>query len=318
MKTVGYVKSDKENENRIALYPNDLKNIKYLKNVYIEKDYGKENGIADEEYMKYGANVISRQEVLQKDIIIDPKIGDAQYLKTLQNKIIFGWVHAIQNRHITDIIVNNSLTAFAWEDMFKDNRHVFWRNNEIAGEAAVMHALLLHGFMPYDKKAAILGNGNTARGAYKILTGLGADVKVYGRKMEKLFRDEVSNFDIIVNAVLWDVNRNDHILYNSDLKRMRQGSLIIDISCDNNGAIESSCSTTINDPIFIKDGVTHYAVDHTPSLLYKTVSKELSSESSKFIDELITGEYTKCLSDALIIKDGKIIDNRIKEYQKRS
>ncbi len=317
MKTVGFVKSDKENEKRICLLPKDLENIKNKNYIYVEKNYGTDLNIDDSEYEKNGCTIVSREEALKKDIIVDPKIGDANYLEDLNNQTIFGWIHAVQNRDITDKIVNNKLTAFAWEDMFDNGCHTYWRNNEVAGEAAVMHAILLHGLMPYDAKVAIIGNGNTSRGAYRVLTQLGAKVKVFNRRMENLLRKEINNYDIIVNAVLWDVSRTDHIIYKDDLKRMKKGSLIIDISCDRHGAIETSIPTTIDNPTYIVDGVVHYAVDHTPSLVYKTVSFELSKESSKFIDELIEENYSDVLRNANIIKEGNILDDRINEYQKR-
>ena len=61
----------------------------------------------------------------------------------------------------------------------------------------------------------------------------------------------------------------------------------------------------------------HYAIDHTPTLLYKTISKELSKEIAKYIDYFVTGEKCKVLEDALIIKDGIIIDERINKFQNR-
>lgn len=317
MNTIGFIKSDKENEKRICLVPNDLDNIKNKSYIYIEKNYGKDLNIEDSEYLKKGCHVVSRNEVMKKNVIVDPKIGDAKYLKELKKQIVFGWIHAVQNKDITDILVNNELTAFAWEDMFEDGRHSYWRNNEVAGEAAVMHALILYGIMPYDANVAIIGNGNTSRGAYRVLTQLGAKVKVYNRKMEQLLRKEIGEFDIIVNAVLWDVNRKDHIIYEDDLNRMKKGSLIIDISCDRNGAIETSKPTTFENPTYIVNNVVHYAVDHTPSLVYKTISYELSKVVSKYIDELIEENYGEVLNDSKIIEKGKILDERISEFQRR-
>ena len=317
MRSVGFIKSDKENEKRIALYPEDIKNIKYRDYIFVEKGYGEENGFSDQAYIEEGIQILERNEILKKDVIVDPKIGDAQYLGQLNNQIIFGWIHAIQNKDITNTIVNGKLTAFAWEDMFENNRHVFWKNNQLAGEAATIHAIILSGAMPDRKKVAIIGNGNTARGAYKILSNLGCEINVYTRQMERLIRKEVSEYDIIVNAVLWDTNRKDHIIYKEDLLKMKKGTLIIDISCDNNGAIESSHPTTIENPIFTVNGIVHYAVDHTPSLIYKTVSKELSKVSSCYIDELIMGNYSKCLEKAKIIENGNILDSRINKYQCR-
>lgn len=317
MNTIGFVNSDKENEYRIALIPSDAKKIKNKKAVFVENGYGLKNNYTDDEYREAGVNVTSKEEVFKSDIIVDPKIGDADYLKNIKNKIIFGWIHAVQNKDITDILIKNGLTAYAWEEMFEKGRHVFWRNNEVAGEVAIMHAIMLHGIMPYDTKVAIIGNGNTARGAYRVLIQLGANVKMYNRRMEQLLIDEISQFDIVVNAVLWDINRQDHLITRQDLKKMKKGALIIDISCDKNGAIETSIPTSIDKPVYKVDGITHYVVDHTPSLVYKTVSKELSNAVIKYIDELITGNISNVLKKANIIENGKILDNKIIEFQNR-
>ena len=319
MRTVGFVKSHKENESRIALLPEDLTTIKYKDHIFIENNYADSFGISDEEYKKHGANIVKRDEALQKDIICDPKIGDAEYLKSLRNQIIFGWIHAVQNRDITDILLQNKLTAFAWEDMYEGGRHVFWRNNEIAGEAAIMHAYLRHGIFPYNTKVAILGRGNVARGAIKALNFMGADVRAYDRRTEGLFRKELDQFDVIVNAILWDTARKDHIIYREDLKRMKSGAMIIDISCDRNGGIETSIPTTIENPDYIEDGIRHYVVDHTPSLFYKSASMDISKEVVKYLDILISeGEKENgVLKNACCVLSGEIMDPRIKEFQNR-
>ena len=188
MKTVGLLISHKENEKRRALIPSDICQIKHKDLIYVESGYGAVLGYSDEYYVSQGVHVVSREEVLTKDIICDPKIGDAEYLNTLSNQVIFGWVHAVQNRDVTDKIIAGHLTSVAWEDMYEDGRHSFWRNNEIAGEAAVFHAYMCHGIFPYNTKAAVLGRGNTAKGAVKTLNYMGADVTLYDRKTEGLFR----------------------------------------------------------------------------------------------------------------------------------
>lgn len=317
MKTIGFIKSNKENENRIALLPKNIDKIKNKNYIFVEKGYGIALNISDQEYIDAGCNVVSRDETLRQDIIVDPKIGDSDYLKQLHNKTIFGWIHAVQNRDITDILVNNKLTAFAWEDMYDYGRHIFWRNNEVAGEAAVMHAITCYGIMPYDANVAIIGNGNTSRGAYRVLTQLGAKVKVYNRNTEQLFKSEIGDFDIVVNCVLWDVNRTDHIICESDLSKMKKGALIIDVSCDKKGGIETSIPTTIDNPIYEVDEIYHYVVDHTPSLFYRTVSSEISDAAYKFYDELIEEKYSYCLNESKIVDAGVILDKKIKEYQKR-
>ncbi|MDV2440812.1 N(5)-(carboxyethyl)ornithine synthase [Acinetobacter gerneri] len=317
MKTIGFPISDKENENRRAIIPNDLVNISNVQYIYIEQGYGDVLGYSDNDYINLGAKVVSRNEVLQQDIICDPKIGDAKYLDELNEQTIFGWVHAVQNKNITDKLINNKLTAYAWEDMFDQGRHIFWRNNEIAGEAAIVHAYTLHGLFPYNTKVALLGRGNIARGAFKILTMMGADVTVYDRRTEDLFRSEIGKYDVLVNGILWDTSRKDHIIYKTDLKKMKKGALIIDISCDKNGGIESSVPTNLDNPIYVVDDIVHYAVDHTPTLFYKTISHSLSESLSIFLNHLIEEKNNSILDEALIVNNGMVIDQRINDFQGR-
>lgn len=317
MNTIGFPISHKENENRRAVLPSDLHSVKNTDHLIFEQGYGEVIGFSDEEYLLAGASVAPREEVLGQKIICDPKIGDADYLESLSRQTVFGWIHAVQNRNITDCLINGKLTAFAWEDMFDEGRHVFWRNNEIAGEAAIMHAFQLYAKMPYQTKIALIGRGNVASGALRILTLLGADVTIFNRHTEKLLRKELPTFDVIVNAVLWDVNRKDHLVTRDDLRRMKRNSMIIDISCDKNGAIESSVPTTIQAPVYTEDGVLHYVVDHTPSLFYKTASSGISAEVVKYLDALITAEPNEILERAEIVRDGVILDERINVFQKR-
>ncbi len=317
LKTIGFPISHKENENRRAIVPTHLKNIEHPELLYFEKGYGIVLGIDDSEYEACGSHIATHEDVLRKDIICDPKIGDADYLTSLDNQTIFGWIHATQNRDITDKLLQSRLTAFAWEKMFQKGRHVFWRNNELAGEAAIMHAFQCYARMPYETKVAVIGRGNTARGAIKVLNMLGADVHQYERRTEELLRDELGQYDVIVNCILWDVMRKDHIIYREDLKRMKHNSMIIDVSCDKNGGIETSIPTTIEKPTYMVDGVLHYVVDHTPTLFHKTFTLNNSEVIWKYINELQNENYDEVLNDALIIKDGKIIDNEIIKYQKR-
>lgn len=318
MKTVGFPISHKENENRRAIIPEHIRKMNHPELLYFEKNYGGVLGLSDEAYEKCGCHIVSQDEALSKEIICDPKIGDADYLDSLSNQTIFGWIHATQNRDITDKLLAGGLTAYAWEKMFYKGEHVFWRNNELAGEAAVMHAFQCYGRMPYETKVAVLGRGNTARGAIKVLNMLGADVRQYDRRMEGLLKEEISEYDVIINCVLWDVMRKDHIVCREDLKRMKHGAMIVDVSCDRNGGIETSVPTTIAEPTYMVDGILHYVVDHTPALFYKTFTWNNSEEIWSYINELQSDICGQTLRDALIVKDGKIVDEEINLFQNRA
>ncbi len=320
MKSIGLMISTKENEKRRAMLPKHISKVLHKNQLFFETGYGEFFGHHDQEYIDAGANVVSAEEVLTKDIICDPKIGDATYLDKLRNgQTIFGWIHAVQNRTITDRIVDSGISAIAWEDMFEGGRHVFWRNNELAGEAAVMHAFTLYGKMPYECKVALIGCGNVARGAYRILSCMGANINVYERKTEGLLRSELQNYDVVVNALLWDVYRKDHIIYRADLEKLHKPAMIIDISCDRAGAIETSRPTTIEDPVYRVDDVLHYVVDHTPALIGYSVTDCLGTELTKYLDIMIEGRANEnaIIDRATCIRNGVVVDQRINDFQNR-
>lgn len=314
MKTVGLVISHKNNEKRRALLPEDLDKIKHLDYLFFEKGYGDSIGLKDSDYKS--ANFVSREEALKCDVIVDVKLGDADYLNDLDdNKILCGWAHAVQNLDFTTTAVQKKNTVIAWENIFKDGRYIFYRNREIAGEAAILQGLRYAEKMPYETKVAVIGNGQVAKGALRVLNGLGANVDLYNKKLEKAFIKNMYQYDVLVNCVLWDTKRTDRLIYKEDLKKMKPGTLIIDISCDPHLEIETSHPTTIDAPIYTVNNVIHYAVDNTPAMFSKSVSKVLSNNFAAYFDELVTGSYSPELQKAVAIIDGKIIDDEIIKFR---
>lgn len=315
MKSVGFVISHKSHEKRRALLPEDLKNIRNLDCIYIEKGYGESVGLKDADYQ--GVKFVSREEALKCDVIVDVKLGDADYLDELDDgKVLCGWAHAVQKIDFTTTAIRKKFTVIAWENIFKDGRYIFYRNREVAGEAAIMHGIRYCEKCPYDLKVAIIGNGQTAKGALRILHGMGAEVDVYGRRLENAFKKNMYDYDVIVNCVMWDTNRTDRLIYKEDLKKMKPGTLIMDVSCDPHLEIETSHPTTIDDPVYTVDGVIHYAVDNTPAMFPKTVSKILSKNFAGYYDELVTGNYSDEIRKALALENGCIIDEEITKFRK--
>ena len=321
MKTIGFVISHKNGEQRRAILPEDITALKHPGQLYFESGYGLSVGASDEDYTAAGCHIVSREEAMACDIIADVKLGDADYLdKIAPNKLMFGWAHTVQNIDFTSAMLENNHTVIAWEEIFEDGRYIFYRNREVAGEAAVLHAFRYSGRMPYDSRVAILGNGQTAKGAMRILHGLGATVDVYGRRQEQLFRKKMFEYDVLVNCVMWDTSREDRIIYREDLKKFKPGTLIIDVSCDPELEIETSRPTTIENPVYTVDGVIHYAVDNTPGMFPITVTKVLSRGIGKYIDIIVENEfedYPENLKKAVVIKDGSIRDERIRTFREK-
>ena len=315
-KTMGLLISHKNNEKRRAILPEQVTQLRNPDMLYFETGYGDSVGHPDEEYLKAGAHVVSREEAMRCDIITDVKLGDADYLDKLDDgKILFGWAHAAQGVDFTTKCLEKNFTVIAWEEIFENGRYIFYRNREVAGEAAVMQAFCNYGKMPYDCRVAIIGNGQTAKGAMRVLHGLGAEVDVYGRKLEKLFREKMYEYDVIINCVMWDISRKDHLICREDLKKMRPHTMIVDVSCDPHLGIETSHPTTISEPVYEIDGVLHYAVDNTPAMFPYTVTKVLSEGNARIFDDVIEGHYTDALINAMVIENGHIRSKSIWNFR---
>ncbi len=315
-KTMGLVISHKNNEKRRAILPEDVKKLRNPEMLYFETGYGDSVGYPDTEYLATGAHIVSRDEALKCDIITDVKLGDADYLDELEDgKILFGWAHAAQGIHFTDKCLEKNYTVIAWEEIYEKGRYIFYRNREIAGEAAVLQAFCFYGKMPYESRVAIIGNGQTAKGAMRILHGLGARVDVYGRKLEKLFLEKMYEYDVIINCVMWDISRNDRLIYKEDLRKFKPHTMIIDVSCDPYLEIETSHPTTISNPVYEVDGVLHYSVDNTPAMFPYTVTKVLSEGCVRIFDDVIEGSLTPALKDAMVIENGHILSQTIWDFR---
>ena len=318
LRRIGFVASEKENERRRAVLPRDLAQVRNRGALCFEEGYGLPFGISDDDYRDAGSEVLPRAAVYECDVICNPKTPEvAERARFGRGQLLFGWVHAVQGRSIVDFLLQREMSAIAWEDMYDQGRQCFWRNIEIAGEAAVLHAVNYLGRIPLGLSAALIGNGNCARGALACMAKLGMKVTTYDRNSVGALGMALPGYDIVVNAVLWDIYRSDHLIARSDLPRMHPGSMIIDISCDEGMGIESTKATTIADPVYECEGVLHYAVDHTPALFFRTASESISAVVVRYLDELVEDRPGTCIEKATIIDRGRIRDERISRFQER-
>jgi len=313
---MGLLISHKNQEARRALLPEAVATIYNKGSLVFETGYGDALGRNDSEYIKAGAQVASRHDCLKCDILVDVKLDAADYLDKIdKGKVLVGWAHATQQVDFTSAVMNGNHTVIAWEEIYEDGRYIFYRNREVAGEAAILQGFRYCGKMPYDATVCILGNGHTAKGALRILHGLGATIDVYPRKFEDLFKKKMFDYDVVVNCVMWDTARTDRIIYKSDLHKFKQGTLIIDVSCNIHLEIETSHPTSIDNPVYEVDGIIHYAVDNTPAMYPATVTKILSEGFKNYVDEIIEGNYSKPVENAIVIRDGHIIYEGIRSFR---
>jgi len=345
-------KSFKENEKRYPIHQKHLASLSDFERSHLifEEDYP---GI----YSTQGVfSIFPRHEVFQRaDIIVLPKPDRKDYDSFHDNQILWGWPHAVQGREITQLSIDKRLTVIAWENMFKwvngvKREHVFARNNELAGYAAVNHFMELNGVTPgvygENMKIAVLGYGSTARGAINALLGLGGtDVTVYSRRSRFQIADaiknvkyemyeshdnevwirgevahkELANFDLIVNCVLQDPLNPLMFIRESDILSKRL--LIIDISCDKGMAFDFAIPTSFDNPMRITKKYVYYAVDHTPTFFWNSASYEISGALMPYLKYIIeNGSYrgNETLERAVDIENGKILNTAILKFQRRN
>ena len=324
-----------ENESRVPIYPEHLPRFspELRSRMMFEQGYGAKYGCRDEYFQQYGAMVCSREEIFSDcELLVLPKptVADLQLMSAGQ--ILFGWVHCVQQRAIAQAAIDRKLTLIAWEAMHHWNSvgekqlHIFYKNNEIAGYAAVLHCLQLLGLDGHygpRRKVIVLGYGSVSRGAIYALQGRGfnnihvftrraphlvADqnpdvyhghfyADVMGRLMAQSFDgrerplvDELSEADLICNGVLQ--NTADPLMFvsESETDRLRPRSLIVDVSCDLGMGFAFARPTTFDDPTFeVGDGITYYSVDHTPSYLWNAASREISKVLLVYLDAVAAG-----------------------------
>lgn len=237
--------------------------------------------------------------------------------------------------------------------------HVFHKNNELAGYGSVLHAMSLSGITgTYGRplRAAVIGFGATARGAVTALSAHGIhDVDIFTQRgvaavsapihsarivhfdpaaspaESRALVDQrwvpmpalLAEHDIIVNCVLQDPNSPMTFLTNEDLPTLASGTIIVDVSCDAGMGFEWAEPTSFDDPTFtVGDGVTYYAVDHSPSYLWNSATWEISQALLPYVKTVLSGadarDGDETLKRATEIRDGVIQNADILAFQRRS
>lgn len=347
-------KSNKENEKRYPLYWKDLDTLssEQLDRIYFEEGYP---GL---EQMK-NHNVFNfekRNKIFDVcDMIVLPKPTSEDYKSLKERQILWGWPHSVQGFEIVEAAIKKRLTIIAWENMFKwtnntKKEHIFARNNEMAGYAAINHFMELRGITPgvygEELKIAILGFGSTSRGAINSLLGLGAtDITVFSRRSKYEIADAIKNvkygtyecrvdgtyinnkpsyeelnkYDLIVNCILQDPLNPIIFLKESQIKEKRLS--IVDISCDYQMGFDFARPTSFDKPLISTDKYIYYSVDHTPSYYWNAASFEISGALLPYLKYMLQNNTFKgntVLEKAVDIESGHIVNKSILKFQKRS
>ncbi len=340
---IGVPKEIKNNEYRVAATPNGVKELVMRGNkVYVETKAGVGSGFPDEDYKNVGAEILSdakavydRAEMIYKVKEIFPE--EYNYLK--KGQIIFTYIHSNAFREQTDALLEKNVIGIAYEDITGDKTSfpLLKPMSEVAGKGGLLMAIQysqkinggngimlarVHGVR--TPEITIIGAGNSGLGAAELAAGLGNKVTILDIDLEQLEyaknvlppnvellysnRDNIEEClkksDVIINCILWPKHRKDHLISRDMLKLMEKNSLIVDVACDEKGAIETCRSTSHDDPIYVEEGITHYCVDNIPSAFSQTATTLLCNSTLTYAIEIAGKGAVKALKENKHLRKG--------------
>jgi N5-(carboxyethyl)ornithine synthase len=328
--------SKKVDEHRVPIHPEHLRRLpeSVRRELIFEEGYGERFELTDAEIADQSGGIATRHELLAElgaVILNKPMLADLQELK--KGGILWGYPHCAQQRPITQAAIDRRQTLIAFEDMFvwspdgTRGRHTFYKNNEMAGYCAVLHALQLKGIDGHygnQRKVIILSFGAVSRGAIYALKAHGfRDITICIQRPDHEVREEVldchyvrivpggeeearmlvvehdgatrplidliNESDIIINGTFQEPDNPLMFVTEAEKTCLRSGCLIIDVSCDEGMGFYFAKPTTFREPILKVGRVDYYAVDHTPTYLWESASRSISAALIVHIPSVVAG-----------------------------
>jgi len=340
---IGVPKEIKKNEYRVACTPSGVKEIiSHGHKVLVEKGAGIGSGFFDREYEEQGAEIVNSPEELyeRSDLIYKVKEIFPQEFKYLrENLIVFAYIHSNAHREETDALLENKVIGIAYEDVTDENGEfpLLKPMSIIAGKGGFIAALnftqKIHGGKGIllsridgvrTPEITIIGAGNSGIGAAELAAAFGNKVTILdisSEKLEKARKILPPNFellysnkanlelclkrsDVLINCILWPKWRKDHLITRDMLKLMKEGALIVDVACDEAGAIETTRTTSHDDPVYEVDGIIHYCVDNIPSAFSQTATTILCNATLPYLLEIADKGVKQALIDNKYLRRG--------------
>ena len=301
-------------EGRVAMIPaaaGEL--VAHGHEVFVQQGAGSLSGYADADYAAIGATLVAGAKALYEaaELVIKVKEPVEPEFELLRSDhTLFCYLHLAALPELTAVLQGKGLTAVAWETVAEGGRlPLLAPMSDVAGRLAVQVAsqLLQHlhggsgvllGGLPAADRAhvVILGSGSVGANAAVVASALGARVTVFSRRRESLERmhamapnvtalpsfaalleQHVPTADVLVGATLIPGGRTPILVSKTLVERMRPGSVIVDVSIDQGGCVETSRPTTWADPTYVLHDVVHFGVTNMPGAVPRTSSQALST-----------------------------------------
>ena len=322
---IGIPKEIKDHEYRVSLTPGGAATLRQKGHeVWVEASAGAGSGFSDDEYREAGATIAgSNAEVFDKAELIlkvkEPMLSECALFRP--GHILFTYLHLAAVPDVTKELLNRSVTAIAYETTeAKDGSLPMLKPmSEIAGRMSIQlgahylekthggRGVLLGGVPGVEPgRVVVLGAGVVGASAVRMAVGLGAQVTVINLDVERLralddqyhgrivtraaspivIEEAVCSADLVIGAVLVPGAKAPKLVSHAVVSRMKPGSVIVDVSVDQGGCIETTRPTTHSDPIYIVNGVIHYCVANMPGIVPRTSTYALTNATMPYLIRL--------------------------------
>lgn len=318
---IGIPKEIKAEEYRAGIVPAGVRAlVSEGHRVLIESGAGVGSGISDREYVASRAEILpSARDVYDaSDMIMkvkEPQPSEFGLLR--EGQILYTYLHLAAEPEVTKALLERKVKAVAYEtiELPDGSLPLLKPMSEVAGRMSVQvgayflqennggRGVLLGGVPGVAPgKVTIIGAGVVGLNALKIAVGMGAHVTIINKGVDRLawiddlyggrvvtlssnmhnIEEAVLDSDLVIGAVLIPGARAPRLVTRDMVSRMRNGSVVVDVSIDQGGCIETSRRTTHKDPVYKLEGVTHYCVANMPGAVPRTSTFALTNETLPF------------------------------------
>ncbi|MBQ2933329.1 MAG: alanine dehydrogenase [Clostridia bacterium] len=330
----GILKDIKEGENRVICTPIEVASIVAAGHtVLAQRDCGVGSGFSNEKYEAAGAEIVDTMEEMYARCDFLAKVKElfpCEYDLLRENQLVYCCIHPAGHPEEVDAILKSKCIALTAEDSHRYGSP----NCEAAGKQGALFGLesmltinggkgkFVGGFAGAPgMNVLILGGGVVGQGALSVLYALGAKVTVmdinvgvlrmisdrYNQKIDTMVCTKeaiaalLPQTDMVINCVKWPKERTDFLIDKEMLKTMEPGSVLVDISNDDPGAIESSHETHHDNPRYVVNGVVHYCVSNIPGAVAHSTSVALAAETLPLLLNIMNnGLAEACVRDGFI------------------
>ena len=347
---IGVPKEIKNNENRVAMTPAGVAELKHNGHtVYVQHTAGEGSGFSDDEYIAAGAQILPTIEAVYDiaEMIVKVKEPiEPEYKLIKKDQVVFTYFHFASDRKLTEAMIASRGVCIAYETvrLADHSLPLLVPMSEVAGRMSIQEGArflekpqggkgILLGGVPGvpPAKVLVLGAGVVGRNAALMAVGLGADVTIADISLPTLrhvaetmprvktlyssrhnIESQLPDVDLVVGSVLIPGAKAPKLITHDMLKLMRPGSVIVDVAIDQGGCFETSRPTTHSEPTYVVDGVVHYAVANIPGAVPRTSTLALTNATLPYAVRLANkGWRQACREDAALAQGVNMVDGKV-------